>query len=267
MKGRGPRVVIGSKGYPPGPLFTDKFKKIRRNIPMKKYDLILLAVILSILFIGCKLTEILGKKSDANNSVNIPSNSSRSANGSGANSPGSNSTGVPPDEARIYKIMEDKANELGKTQTTVRLDPAAKVKGRIAVVNKKYDFTPDFYIELFGPYMNQFTTDFDLGVWGIDQAHIATKPEEIDTLIRITCQRGKQIGKYTSPGGDQSVPAYAMTCGVDIIDYKTATVVAQKSFTNNVMPKSASISSTAKDYVVMQPSDAIKNYLKKFPRG
>jgi hypothetical protein len=221
-----------------------------------------LSVLLLLAFVslGCGFGKLFAGKNAESNSSNV-----RAGNSANTANDNSDPNGAPSESARVYKIMEDKANELGNTTTSIALDPKAPIKGKLAIVNKKYDFTEDFYIEGFDVYMTSFASDYDLERWGIKKEELAATPDEIDTLVRIKCKRGKKIGSYSS--GGTSIPAYAMVCGVEMIDHKTATVFAQKTFTNNELLDSITTSSNTKDHVALQPTKEIGNYIKSFPRS
>lgn len=231
---------------------------------MNKQHLLPVFLLIAAVSIGCGFGNLFAKKSATGNGITNISNS----NGGSSNSAGnanSDPYGAPPESERIYKVMGDKATEIGNTPTTVALDSKAAIRGKIAIVNRKYDFTEDFYIEGFNAYGTAFATDYDLDRWGIKKEEIAATPDEIDTLVRIKCKRGKKIGQYGS--GGTSIPAYAIVCDVALIDFKSAVVFAQKTFTNSEMMDSITASSTKKEDVALQPVAEIGKYLKKFPRA
>ena len=228
-------------------------------------ELILISAVAIILTTGCRLGQILGK-GDSDRPLTSSSNSSATANGNSTDNDTNTSSGVPSDEARIYKFMEDAGDELGLLSTTTSLDPSRKISGKIAVVNRKYVFTDDYYVELFSPFFDKIASDDDLRSWGLDKADVATTPEEIDTLVRITCKKGKKIGTFRSPDKSRSVPGYGMDCDVELIDYKAAVVFAKRSVSNNEMPATATIRNDDKEYTVLQPYREIHSYIKTFPR-
>lgn len=229
-------------------------------------QMILIVAIVMMVTTGCKLGSMLGKGGEkpiagANSNASTTSN----GNSSKEDDPDS-STGVPSEEARIYKVMEDAGEKLGALSTTTSLDATRKITGKIAIVNRKYAFTDEYYVELFSPFFDKFASDDDLRSWGISKADVATNPDEIDTLVRITCKKGKKIGTFRSPDKTRTVPGYGMDCGVEVIDNRSAVVFAKSSFSNNEMPASATINGDDKDYTVLQPYQEIHSYIKKFPR-
>lgn len=232
---------------------------------MKNRELFPVLLLIAVVSIGCGFGNLFAKKSATGNGTTNVSNSNVGGSSNSAGNANSDPYGAPPDSARIYKVMDDKADEIGNTPTTIALDSKAVIKGKLAIVNKKYDFSEDFYIEGFDVYGTAFATDYDLERWGVSKDELAAKPDEIDTLVRIKCKRGKRIGQYTS--GGESIPAYAMVCDVALIDFRSAVVFAQKTFTNSKMMDSITVSSTTKEDVALQPTTEIGKYLKSFPRA
>lgn len=230
---------------------------------MRKQKFALVLMILCLVVLGCNFGELMGKKNEVRESnANLSVNSSNRAS---SNSSNRNSTDPPAESERIYKVMEDKANDLGRTKTTVKLDSKASIKGKVAVVAKKYEFTPDYEIEGFNVYKTDFDSEYSLDRYALTKERMAVKPEEIETLVHINCNQGKSIGRYTSPTGDKSVPAYSMVCKVSIIDYKTLTTVAQKTVENKTLEPKARIDTDDTKYVNLAPWDEIEKYLKSFP--
>lgn len=226
---------------------------------MKKQKLFLVLLMASFLVLGCRLGSLLAKK-PATLSPNI--NRSHSEPVSTSNG---NSYRVPNGSERIYQVMEDKANELGRTVTTVKLDANAKIKGKVAVVTKEYEFSSDYEIEGFNAFKTDFASEYELERFNLTKERMAVKPDEIETLVNVTCNQGKAIGRYISPTGSKSVPAYSMICKVSIIDFPAKTVIAKKTLENRTLEKTASISDDDTKYVNLAPWEEIESYLKSFP--
>jgi len=230
---------------------------------MRKQELFLVLLVAVFFVSGCRLSNLLAKqpempKLNSNRSDSGPVNSSK------VNS--NTSSSQPPTEAeRIYKVMEDKANELGRISTTVKLDPNAKIKGKVAVVSKKYEFSSDYEVDGFNAYYSDFASVYQLQSFNLTKERMALKPDEIETLVNITCNQGKAIGRYVSPTGSKAVPAYSMVCKVSIIDYAAKTVVAQTTLENKKLEKTVRIDDDDDKYVNLAPWKEIEEYLKKFP--
>ena len=229
---------------------------------MKKNEFILVFLLMSAVSLGCNFSKLLNRSPETNQTfVNGNSNSNRVA----GNVSNRNSSDPPTADEKIYKVMADKANELGRTQTTVKLDPNALVKGKVAVVAKKYEFSEDYEIEGFNVYKTDFATEYDLNNLALTKERMAVKPDEIETLVRISCNQGKVIGRFVSPTGNRSVPAHSMVCKVSIIDLKAKTVIAQKTLENKTMEESASVADGDTKHVNLAPWKEIEKYLKSFP--
>lgn len=225
---------------------------------MKKQQLFLMLLIAGFLVSGCRLGSLLAKESEI-----LSPNSNRSNSVPVSNS-NDNSYQIPSESERIYQVMEDKANELGRIATTVKLDPNAKIKGKVAVVAKKYEFSSDYEIEGFNAFKTDFGSKYELERFNLSKERMAVKPDEIETLVNITCNQGKAIGRYVSPTGGKSVPAYSMICKVAIIDYPAKTVIAQKTLENRTLEKTVSVADDDTKYVNLAPWEEITDYLRSF---
>jgi hypothetical protein len=155
-----------------------------------------------------------------------------------------------------------KAKEIAETSFPLKLNPKAKAKGKILMIArsefksvgvKGFDFNGDDYYQ------------FDLDTFGLKKENLAVKPDEIETVILKTCDKGKQIGQYAMSGG-KKIPAYALDCKVSIIDYRLPAVVAEKKFPSQGMYDDIMTSNSAKEWVAGEPSTEINKYIKDFPR-
>lgn len=155
-----------------------------------------------------------------------------------------------------FTVMKNKAEELAKLSPPLKLNSTAKVKGKVAWVEKNSGSAT----------MNFFEADYkkisnlDMDVYGLTERMVAYKPEEIDTLIQTICTKGKMIGRY-----EQGVIGYANNCKVSLIDYKKNAIFAQKTITNSTSDKSIStIYDKEKEYTMPQPTSEIRDYVKSF---
>ncbi len=176
-------------------------------------------------------------------STNSPANKS-------ANSNSSNSS-MPKD----FTALKDKAEELAKFVPTVKLDSKAKLKGRIAIVEKgKYDAE----MKGFDAYYKEIN-ETSLSSYNMTKEMIAKTPEEIDSLVQIICTKGKLIGRY-----EGNIPGYANNCKVSMIDYRSKTAFAQKTLINSKPEKSISSVYEGGEYIVIPPISEISDYIKTF---
>ena len=146
------------------------------------------------------------------------------------------------------KQLAGKAQELMDTPVTEKLDAGARIGGKVAVV-ETYPNTP---VSLEG-FHDDGTVD-SLSAYFFSPRRKAQAIDEIDTLVKVICRKGDAI-----VGSSPAV--YASVCDVSLIDFKTKTLFAKKSFENNSLlngtsPKNPDIAYT--------PSEDIKAYLRAF---
>lgn len=209
---------------------------------MKKNSISIVLLFLALTAIGCGIL---------NNLRGRQTNSYKSANTNVVNS---------QPEKPDYKTFQAKAEELAKIAPPVKLDSKAKLKGKIAVVEKNH------YESYSMKGFNYEGTDyyqFDLDNFGLTKEQMAVKPEEIDTLVQIKCEKGSQIGKYNVTDG-RTLPAYSQNCKVSVIDYKTPSVVAQKNFSSRNLSDNITVYNSTKDVTAAAPISDIYEYIKKF---
>jgi hypothetical protein len=209
----------------------------------KKQNLRLSWLVMAMLLVfGCKLGGLMDKSSQTTNSSN------------------SSNSGKEPTETKesIIKNFQGKAKELGAFTAPVKLNPKARVKGKVAIVN----------ISSFGNYsmdgFNDGGTDYDqkeLDVYGLAKDDLAIRVEELDTLVRTVCKKGKQLGQYRTTDM-RTIPAYALDCEVSVIDYKAPAVVARKTFVSKELDDSIKIDSSTTERNAYRPSTEIGNYVK-----
>ncbi len=182
--------------------------------------------------------------------LNKKSNSSESANRNSANS----SPSLPAAPAD-FTALKAKTEEFAKLSPAVKLDSKAKLKGKIVIVEKgKYDAE----LKGFDAYYKEFNEN-DLNSYGLSKDMMATKPDEIDSVVQTVCTKGKAIGRY-----EGNIIAYANACKVSLIDYRNNVIFAQKSFTNSKLEKSVSSVYDNGEYIMILPFDEIQNYVKGF---
>jgi hypothetical protein len=159
------------------------------------------------------------------------------------------SSPVPTD----FTAMKNKAEELAKLSPSLKFNPTAKVKGKVAWVEKGNSSAT----------MNFFDTDYkkisdsDASYYGLTERMVAHRPEEIDTLIQTICIKGKMISRYE--GG---IIGYANNCKVSLIDYKGNVIFAQKTIINSKPEASVpSFYASEKEYTMSAPITEIREYV------
>jgi hypothetical protein len=212
---------------------------------MKKHSISIVLIFLAFTAIGCGILGNL-RRSGSTLETNKSANTANVAN----------SQPQKPD----YKALKDKAKELATLSPPVKLDPKAKIKGKVTLVEKTdYD---TFSVKGFN-YIGDDFEQSELDDYGLRKERLAGKSEEIDTLIQVICDKGKQIGKYNVTDG-RTLPAYAVNCKVSVVDYKTPSIVAQRNFTGRDLADNITVYKSTTDVTALAPTDEIKKYIKNF---
>jgi hypothetical protein len=143
--------------------------------------------------------------------------------------------------------LAGKAVELMNTPTTEKLAPGTRIQGKVAVVETYPGMSPS---------LEGFKEDGSvdpLSAYFFSPRRKAQSVDEIDTLVKVICAKGKAIGG-TSP------TRYANECDVSLIDFKTKTLFARKRFVNDISSNGVSPND---DTVAATPSEQIKAYLRE----
>src|SRR5215208_171286 len=196
--------------------------------------LLLLAVAVAF---GCKL-------------AGTNSTGSKTAGGSG---PTPTPTATPL--SMVILDFDNKKEELGKFTAPDRLDPAARGKGKVAIVEGEEG---SYTLEGFDYY------DYDeegLQTYGLTKNDLALKLEEIDTLVQTNCAKGRRLSSYKTPDGG-SIPAYALECETLVFDYKAPAVIARKKFHSEEFVDSLKVSSATTDVTAIRPTEQVQRYVK-----
>lgn len=141
--------------------------------------------------------------------------------------------------------------ELVRVPTTLALKPDAAIRGKIKIVQK---------LEKGDLGSNLFSFIEGSDNYGFPYERIANNVGELETVVRVVCVKGSPIGRV------EKSAQYSSRCEVSLIDYKTLSVVAQKTIENKTLDESpAAKSSYIKNWVVGPPKQEIESYLKSFP--
>lgn len=158
--------------------------------------------------------------------------------------------------------LKTKAKEISDNPTPLKLNRNAKVESKILMIDKSESDT----VEIKGfSYAGDDYSQPDLDEFNLKKEDLATKEEDIKTVILKTCNKGKLIGQYSLSDG-RKIPAYAIDCKVSIIDYRIPAIVAQKKFSSRNLSETISASKYTTEWTAAQPYTDISDYIKKFPR-
>jgi hypothetical protein len=167
------------------------------------------------------------------------------------------STPLDPANTEALKVL---AKNIAMTDIPLKLDPKASIRGKVLLIDKyKYSVVIEGFTYAGDDYL------FVPGTYRLTQEDLAIKPDEVVTAILKTCEKGKTIGEYELAPG-KFIPAYTTDCKVSIIDYPNAKVIAEKKFPGKGMDDYVVTSNTATEWTAPEPSEAIKEYISKFPR-
>jgi hypothetical protein len=161
-----------------------------------------------------------------------------------------------PTALKQAKILNEKADELMAFAPRKNLQTNPMIKGKLAIVKKDKD---DVKADIVGfDYQDNFF-DAEISDLSLSQNRFATSIEEIGTLIQLSCQKGGALGTYS--GG---AVAYANTCKITVIDYKTPAIIDEKTYTNNTPPLEIESRSSNREFVLLKPAE-INEYLIDLP--
>ena len=140
--------------------------------------------------------------------------------------------------------------ELIRLPTTVSLKSDAALNGKIKLARQYEEADISQAPVLIDGYLSSI----------FPSAKLAAKPEELETLVKIVCGRGDKIGQTGKTA------QYSNRCVVSVIDYKSLTVVAQKTIENRSLDNNPSAESAGvKIWVTKFPSAEIESYLQSLP--
>lgn len=174
-----------------------------------------------------------------------------------------NSEGKNP---AYYKTFSEKSVELGNLKPSLKLDKTAKIKGKVAILEKtrgEFDYKLLGFDVRGNESLQQYISQDEDAVktYGFTFKDLAENLNDLETLIRISCQNGKVVGRYE--GG---ITAISNRCLVSIIDYKTNAVMAQKTFENAKPEDEIKVQKFKKQEILMHPYNEIRAYVTQFPR-
>lgn len=145
--------------------------------------------------------------------------------------------------------MWSKPDVLCNFSATEKLISDAKVTGKIALVSKDSTYYYPNRCNIDGYFNDPSKGIVEVTTYFPEEMY-ATKPEEIDTLIKIENKKGNLLNSFVSEGGYELsghiVRVYSRFIDISIIDYKTSTVIAKQQIEFKEFPKGSSSSSVDK---------------------
>lgn len=223
--------------------------------------LLILAVIGMFLVLGCGRFGSLGaKQANYNSGSSETSDASNTANSEAAQT-------KPISGTLLYdrEHYSDRADELAKVKAKTKLDADHTLDGKVAIVIKPYDFSTEYTLELFTSATPDYLDTFDLEKYGVEKDQVAQTVEELDTLVRLSCET-KKLGIYTLSNG-RSIPAKGLDCTVEMIDFKAGTIFAKKTFRHGKLDSYVTVDPTSNEFTNYEGLTSAEEYIKSFPRA
>ena len=156
-----------------------------------------------------------------------------------------------------YTGFRNLASEMARVAVPEKIDANASIKGKFAYVLRDADGRA----ELKGfDGMGKNFQKYDYEKWGVGSERLAENIAEVETLVRVVCQKGERLGAV------RRTTVFAQKCEVSIIDYQASNVVAKKSFENKKMETDVDTKIYPSRYVVLYPYTEMDEYVKSFPK-
>ena len=95
--------------------------------------------------------------------------------------------------------------------------------------------------------------------YGLTYERLSSRPDEVETVIKIVCSKGNQIGKVGN------TTEYSNRCLVSVIDYRTSTVLAEKQSENKAVNPNARQEDFPLQWIVGMPKEEIETYIRSLP--
>lgn len=204
--------------------------------------------------IGIAAFVLVGNQKTKNVSTKLsnPGNTNMTAeNSAGSNSVNKDTKTDVPNSAELTVRLK----EFAKLNPPAKLEKNPVLKGKVIVVEHR-DRDNEYSLEMI--------SGTKLDTYGLTFDRTATGPADLETLVQISCGKGKMIGKY---GPRMAyVPAYSNVCNVAVIDYRAAKTIAKKSFVNGKRPEKIYVSDSEIEYVLAPPLEEVKKYVSGLPK-
>lgn len=224
---------------------------INQQNSQKKTKSKLLPVLLGLFALGIVGFGVVGfifisKSRTTENSV--VSTNSGSSNSSSSNTNSANGKSIPSNAN--YAELEAKLKEFATLKPPVKLETNPMLNGKVLVVEQR---------DRDNEYSLRMSSSSDVSRYGLSSERLATNLKDLDTLIQISCGKGKEIGKY---GPRMAyVPAYSNICNVSVIDYRAMKTIAQKTFVNGKKPVTIHVSDDENEFILDPPMEDVEKYL------
>lgn len=147
-------------------------------------------------------------------------------------------------------ILSEK--ELLRLPTKPATGMTAAIKGKAMVAQKsdEGDITP----------FASNTNYSGLGLsYGLPYDRLSGQPGEVETVIKVVCGKGDQIGRTGN------TTQFSNRCVVSLIDYKSSSLIAEKTFENRTVNPDARQEDFPLQWIVQAPASDIESYIRSLP--
>lgn len=145
--------------------------------------------------------------------------------------------------------------ELLRIPLKMGLDPNRPIKGKVMIATR----TVYGEISPFNYQLSTFSANYP--DYGFKSDQTTTRSSDLTTLIKIVCGKGERIGKI------ENTTEFSNKCVVSLVDYRSSTVFAQKTFENKTLNPEVRKEDYPLDWVIKMPEQDITDYLSSFPRS
>lgn len=132
------------------------------------------------------------------------------------------------------------AKEIKEFSPSVKITSQPYLKGKTVVVDQYDKIETEDYIS--------------------DSTKRAASPEEIKSIIQISCNNGRSIGTYNTSDG--MIPAYSTVCNVRVIDTTIPAVISEKTFTSTELPQTIQVYKGQTEYTSVPPTEKMRSFVK-----
>jgi hypothetical protein len=104
--------------------------------------------------------------------------------------------------------------------------------------------------------------------YGLSKDMMTESIAQAGTIIKVVCQKGKQIGFYVTKDAEKTkLPAYAVDCTVSIIDQSIPAIIAQKNYVGDFLMDTEAVtkiqkSTIEKEFFASPPYQKVADFLK-----
>jgi hypothetical protein len=164
----------------------------------------------------------------------------------------------------VKEKLLPKAEEYANLSYPVKEERDPTIKGRVVLVSNIYGESPRYEIKGY----KQWSGADDPKVYSYGVSTSASTPEEVKTVVRVKCDKGKELGtvqntKYTM----LTESYYSSVCEVLVADMDARTIIARKTF-ENAKPVNTVVNLMKPDKVYMtEPSPDLTTFLRNMKRA